>query len=97
MNRLRRDSTVSVLPKTVWGWVAFVCFVAFFVVFIVSLRFSTPIVAWLSVVIYLAGLVLGIFASLRKRDTSILSGVIGAIGLAIMPMWLEFLIAGTFR
>jgi hypothetical protein len=97
MNRLRRDSTVSALPKTWWGRAAFLCFVAFFIVFVISLRFSTPIVAWLSIVIYLTGLTLGLFAALRKRDTSIVSGVVGAIGLAILPLWLELLIAGTFR
>ena len=95
MIQRRRDPGISLLPKTLTGWLGLVFIAIFYLALIISFQFTSLVLPWIAVIASALGIVLGLVAALRARDISVLLGVLGAITLTITPFMLAFLLSGS--
>jgi len=94
MIQRRRDPGISLLPKSLIGWVALAFIALFYIALIVSFQYTSLVLPWTAVIASAIGILLGLFGAIRLRDISVLLGVLGAITLTISPFMLAFLLSG---
>lgn len=85
MIQRRGDKTVSLMPRTLGGWIALVFVAAFYGLFILSWGSTSTVGPWIAIGCSIVGIVLGIIVAAVWRDVSVVLGVLGALTLSLTP------------